>query len=194
MPPGIEPRVALPYSFAIIWIISHSEIQNAIDHLKKISQEQDETIQEQSITLAHKIANCIPAIYTTPLSNGLAIRLHQRLNENSKMLCRHHIILEMNHNELLGRESGNKHVQTIFITNPDETLSNQKRIKLTQQVLQQRQVPYHSISHHEQHSFKKCSLAYIKSTDSPIIHDSKESRPQPNAAHPRVEVLPSHWE
>ena len=33
---------------------------------------------------------------------GVAVRFRQQINENSKMLCWHHVVPEMNHNELLG--------------------------------------------------------------------------------------------
>jgi len=58
-------------------------------------------IQAEAKSLAKKIYNTIPIIYATPDFQGVAIRFRQQLNENSRMLCRHHIIPEMNHNELL---------------------------------------------------------------------------------------------
>jgi glucose/mannose-6-phosphate isomerase len=35
----------------------------------------------------------------------LAIRLHQQINENSKQLCWHNVLPEMNHNEVVGWEN-----------------------------------------------------------------------------------------
>ena len=40
----------------------------------------------------------------------MSIRFRQQLNENSKELCWHHVIPEMNHNELVGWAGGAKHL------------------------------------------------------------------------------------
>ena len=43
-------------------------------------------------------------IYSESKDEAVAIR--QQINENSKMLCWHHVVPEMNHNELVGWYGG----------------------------------------------------------------------------------------
>ena len=47
--------------------------------------------------LANKIHGTTPVIYTADGFEGVAVRLRQQINENSKMLCWHHVVPEMNH-------------------------------------------------------------------------------------------------
>ena len=48
------------------------------------------------------LVNKIPVIYSLGSSEGVAVRFRQQINENSKLLCWHHTLPEMNHNELVG--------------------------------------------------------------------------------------------
>lgn len=152
MPKWIEPRAALPYSFAIQLAIAEKlgiidvSVEDAIKQLESFSKNNMNNIQAEAKSLAKKIYNTIPIIYATPDFQGVAIRFRQQLNENSRMLCRHHIIPEMNHNELLWRQEGNDKVKVIFLSDPDERPINKVRYELTKKVLWERNVPCFDIT------------------------------------------------
>jgi len=55
-------------------------------------------------TLADNLNGKVPVIYSSDAADSAAIRLRQQINENAKQLCWHHVIPEMNHNELVGWE------------------------------------------------------------------------------------------
>ena len=62
---------------------------------------------------------------------GIAIRARQQFNENSKILCNHHTIPEMNHNEMVGWYGGtNKYAVLILDTN-DWHSQNKKRLSFS---------------------------------------------------------------
>jgi glucose/mannose-6-phosphate isomerase len=130
LPGGMPPRSCLGYSltqlfkvasfFNVATINLDAEINATINLL---------TTQKQDIiTLANAAAGVlhkrVPVIYT--MSNeGVVIRFRQQLNENSKMLCWHHVIPEMNHNELVGwADSHDDAVVVMFRNNNDYERNN----------------------------------------------------------------------
>lgn len=59
-------------------------------------------IKTEAQKIAEKLVNKICVIYSLGTCEGAAVRFRQQINENSKMLCWHHVLPEMNHNELVG--------------------------------------------------------------------------------------------
>jgi glucose/mannose-6-phosphate isomerase len=49
---------------------------------------------------------------------AIAIRARQQFNENAKVLCWHHVVPEMNHNELVGWTGGTKDYAPVLL-NPN---------------------------------------------------------------------------
>ena len=62
-------------------------------------------------------------------------RFRQQLNENSKTLCWHHVIPEMNHNELLGWRTNTNDLAVVFLRNKLDFFRNQKRIEINKKVI-----------------------------------------------------------
>ena len=65
----------------------------------------------------------------------MAVRFRQQLNENAKMLCWHHIVPEMNHNELVGWRNKNENLAVIFFRNDSDYTRNQKRLEINKEVV-----------------------------------------------------------
>src|SRR5690606_7203745 len=108
VPSGNPPRTAL--AFSIIQLLNiftqlglaNLEWKNAIRDTREILLDDRDLIHEEAKKAASFLKDCIPVIYSTPNYEGVAIRMRQQLNENCKVLCWHHVIPEMNHNELVG--------------------------------------------------------------------------------------------
>jgi glucose/mannose-6-phosphate isomerase len=108
IPPGMPPRSCLGYSLTQLFYILNKagligsaftkQLQDAIDRITSAS----EAIRKEAKQLAESLYRKIPVIYAVDGYNGVATRFRQQINENSKMLCWHHILPEMNHNELVG--------------------------------------------------------------------------------------------
>ena len=62
---------------------------------------------------------------------GVAVRLRQQLNENAKILCWHHVLPEMNHNELVGWAGGHNQLAVINLRNEDEHKRTKERFKIS---------------------------------------------------------------
>lgn len=147
VPGGNPPRSMLAYSFVQqFYLLNHyglvddsfkADIQNAIE----LIDEKEEAIVSDSLVLAENLEGQTPIIYCVDGYEGVAIRWRQQLNENSKMLCWHQVVPEMNHNELVGWKSGNEGHSVIFLRNDDDFDRNQKRVEINQEIIK-KQTPY----------------------------------------------------
>ena len=72
-----------------------------------------EGIKNESMTIAKLLVDKLTVIYSLGTCEGVAVRFRQQINENSKMLCWHHTLPEMNHNELVGWTTKNDNLAVI---------------------------------------------------------------------------------
>ena len=86
-----------------------------------------ETIIEQAGSLADLVENKIIMIYSDTSTGGIATRMRQQLNENSKLLVNTHVLPEMNHNELVGWDSGTEKHVAIIIRTPEDNIRSRFR-------------------------------------------------------------------
>lgn len=105
LPGGYPPRTAAGFSLvAQLFILKHyglapdltPHVQESIALLKAFSD------QLHTKELAYMLAGRTTILYTSDVIEAVAIRWRQQINENGKQLCWHHVIPEMNHNELVG--------------------------------------------------------------------------------------------
>lgn len=140
VPGGMPPRSCLGYSLTQLFfilanfkIIQHdfkTDLNKAIELIEK----ENSSIKKEAMEVAQKLANKIPVIYT--LSNeGVAIRFRQQINENSKMLCWHHVIPEMNHNELVGWTQKNENLAVVIFRNENDFSRNVKRLEINLEII-----------------------------------------------------------
>ena len=73
--------------------------------------------------LAQGISNKIPVLYSSDHIESVTIRWRQQINENGKQLCWHHVLPEMNHNELVGWRDKNQDLAVVFLRNDNDVLS-----------------------------------------------------------------------
>ncbi len=103
----MPPRACLGYSFvqqlavlATHQIIDPSYVDEIRDIISLLRTQQD-TIKKDAQQVAADILGKRVVIYAASDKEGMAIRFRQQLNENSKVFCHHHVVPEMNHNELV---------------------------------------------------------------------------------------------
>lgn len=140
IPGGNPPRACLGYSLVqLCGILEHygfakdliSGINDSIDLLKNEKQH----ILAEAEAIATSISYSIPVIYTSSGYEGIAIRFRQQLNENAKMLCWHHVVPEMNHNELVGWVEKSPKIAAIFFRNADEYYRTAKRMDIVKEIV-----------------------------------------------------------
>ena len=92
-------------------------------------------IQEQAMSLAKKMYKQTPVIYVANGFEGVAVRFRQQINENSKMLCWHHVVPEMNHNELLGWRTNVNDLAVVYFRNKSDYDRNQIRMDINKKAI-----------------------------------------------------------
>lgn len=143
IPGGNPPRACLGYSLVqVLGILEHyGWLDGALKQLESatalIAQEQN-AIQHEAEAIARSIAYSLPVVYCTPGYEGITIRFRQQLNENSKMLCWHQIIPEMNHNELVGWAQTQPQIAVLLFTNADDYYRNAARRSICTDILRQK--------------------------------------------------------
>ncbi len=126
VPAGMPPRSCLGYSLVqLLFVLAHfglinNSFEREINAAIKAMKAGERATQKKAMTIAKKLEGKTPIIYSAGGFEGVAIRFRQQLNENSKMLCWHAVIPEMNHNELVGwRDEAKDKAVVILRTNGD---------------------------------------------------------------------------
>jgi glucose/mannose-6-phosphate isomerase len=90
--------------------------------------------QKKTIDLAKEWAALLsgkaPLLYADAALEPVLIRWRQQINENAKRLCNHHVFPEMNHNELVGWESGDDTIAALFLHTGEDHPRTAERMRL----------------------------------------------------------------
>lgn len=119
IPGGNPPRSCIGYSLVqLIKVLvtkgfADKKLFSDLDKAIVLLDAENSAIKAEAQTLAQKLVNKIPVIYTLGTCEGVAVRFRQQINENSKMLCWHNAFPEMNHNELVGWTTKNDSLAVI---------------------------------------------------------------------------------
>ncbi|MDB4533525.1 bifunctional phosphoglucose/phosphomannose isomerase [Vicingaceae bacterium] len=142
IPGGNPPRAAFGLAFPTLFfmlnhfnVISNNHIDQFNNAISTIKSEENNIVAEAKI-ITEKLANKIPVIYADANYEGVAVRFRQQVNENAKMLCWHHIIPEMNHNELVGWRTKNEDLAVVIFRNDDDYFRTQKRMEVNKTVFE----------------------------------------------------------
>jgi glucose/mannose-6-phosphate isomerase len=160
IPGGAPPRACLGYSLTqLLQILAFHELApNNIEHISaavKLLELEQTVIMEEANMIATVILNTIPVIYSTSLHEGVAVRFRQQLNENAKILCWHHVIPEMNHNELVGWSRKYPEVSAIMFRDHDEHPRNEIRIDICRKIFGEHAGNYVEIYSKGKHTIEK---------------------------------------
>ncbi len=141
VPGGMPPRTCSGYSlvqlmhiltfFKLIPAKLYKQVEKIPDFLTK----EQENLQKITNKLADKLQDKMPIIYADEKFEGLAIRYRQQINENSKMLCWHHVIPEMNHNEMVGWREENQNLAVLFLKNKGDYPRNEQRAQINEETI-----------------------------------------------------------
>jgi len=141
IPGGNPPRACLGYSFTqlvnimtfhkVLPALFYEELEKAVGFIRM----QSAAIAERAMELAEMLKDKQPVIYADAAMEGVAVRFRQQLNENSKMLAWHHVVPEMNHNELVGWTVKNEKLAVIFLRNETDFSRNQTRMEINKKII-----------------------------------------------------------
>lgn len=136
-----SPRACIGYSLVqqlyilnSLGLVSRSSIEGIKIAADLLSFEQEDIISKAE-KLAALMVKKLPVIYTSDRLESVAIRWRQQLNENAKILCWHHVIPEMNHNELVGWKHKQEDISVVFLRYKDEPRKIQIRTDFTKKIV-----------------------------------------------------------
>lgn len=143
LPSGMPPRSCIGYSMLqVLNVLEHfnclkgvleKEVKPAIALLDK----EEKDIRKKAKSIATKLKDKMPIIYAASDYEGMAIRFRQQLNENSKVLCWHHAIPEMNHNELVGWRDIDPNKVVLILRNDNDYERVQMRMEINKKIFKQ---------------------------------------------------------
>ena len=144
VPGGNPPRTALAFSITqLLNIFVQFEMISA-DRLEELEAARqaivsgEESIKEEAHKVAAFLKGNVGILYGTTRYDPVLVRARQQFNENSKLLCWHHALPEMNHNELVGWGGGDERFATLFFTGDDLHRRNAKRMEITMDVIRKK--------------------------------------------------------
>jgi len=136
-----SPRACLGYSLVAqlgilvnLGIISEKSLKSIKRSITLLNKESKE-IKREAKRVAKKLHNKIPIIYSEDRIEPVAVRLRQQINENAKALCWHHVIPEMNHNELVGWKDKDDRYAVLYLRNKDDFKRNSVRMDINQKII-----------------------------------------------------------
>ena len=160
IPSGLQPRAAIAFSFVpmikllqkigILDTKIDSWLPNVIESISNNRELHCLDSKENPIfELADQIHNKIPIIYSDNSSmNVAALRLKGQICENSKMLCYHNDLPELNHNEIVGWENNSilfDHLFLIWLSDEADNERVKHRMDITQTILKEKKVDQYVI-------------------------------------------------
>lgn len=141
LPAGMPPRSCLGYSLTQVLytlkyfgLLQHNfekDIKASIKMLKADTK----NIQKKAKNVATKLLGKLPIIYSAPAFEGMAVRFRQQINENSKMLAWHHVIPEMNHNELVGWRDKDPNKVVVILRTDEDYERVQTRMEINKKII-----------------------------------------------------------
>jgi glucose/mannose-6-phosphate isomerase len=141
LPSGQPPRTSFGYnSMEMLTVMEaygviEKPFLDRVPELVSLLKREQVSMRAEAAVIAKSIKDSIPVIYSPASVESVALRLRQQINENAKMLCWHHSLPEMNHNELVGWAGGNDQCAGIFIQTPQDRPEVKRRIEFTKELI-----------------------------------------------------------
>lgn len=135
------PRTCLGYSLVQQLFILQFFGLAPKEHLTELErtigllEEHQTRIQTLAKQYTRQLQGKFPVIYATERMGAVALRFRQQLNENVKILASHHIIPEMNHNELVGWTPQEGEQGVIIFHSKDDHPRNLKRLEINKEII-----------------------------------------------------------
>lgn len=136
-----SPRACLGYSLVQqLFVLQKlglidNQYTQSIEKSISLLESNSDNIKSEAMKVAELLNGKIPIIYIEGRMESVAVRLRQQINENAKMLCWHHTIPEMNHNELVGWRDHRDEWAVLYLRNEDDFDRNQVRMDINKKII-----------------------------------------------------------
>ena len=141
LPTERSPRAMLTYSLTQQFYILYN--YGLIDKTFKKDLQKAILVLEENLadikTTAHEVAlglhNKTSVLYAEANFEGVVTRMRQQINENSKALCWHHVLPEMNHNELVGWAGGKQEYAVVILRTSFDHPRTSVRMTISKEII-----------------------------------------------------------
>jgi len=137
-----SPRACLGYSVvAQLGVLRAAKLiplklLGQVKSAQKLLEKEDGDIQKRAQKLAGFLQGKTPVLYSADHIEPVTIRWRQQINENAKMLCWHHVVPEMNHNELVGWRDQRPDLAVIWLRNRDDFQRTAVRMNINKEIVE----------------------------------------------------------
>ncbi|KKQ64452.1 MAG: Bifunctional phosphoglucose/phosphomannose isomerase [Candidatus Daviesbacteria bacterium GW2011_GWA2_38_24] len=142
IPKGLQPRAALGYLFfPMLGVLHNSSIirvkNEELNELVSVLNKFD-SFNSLGETIAKKIRDKTPIIYSSESLGPVAMRWKTQINENAKMPAFYNVFSEMNHNEIAGYRGIGNNFTAVLIRDKHDNDRVKKRMDICRQIMEQR--------------------------------------------------------
>ena len=119
------------YNYGLIDKTFKKDLQKAILVLEENLADIKTTAHEVALGLHNKTS----VLYAEANFEGVVTRIRQQINENSKALCWHHVLPEMNHNELVGWAGGKQEYAVVILRTSFDHPRTSVRMTISKEII-----------------------------------------------------------
>ena len=142
LPTAFSPRAMLTYSIIQQLFLFHhyglinNKFINEIEKTVLLLDNEIDEIKDKAHQTALALHGKTTVIYAESGLEGVIVRIRQQINENSKSLGWHHVVPEMNHNELVGWAGGKSEYAVLILRSDYEHSRSKVRIDISKEIIQ----------------------------------------------------------
>ncbi len=111
------------------------KLMTQVGAAQKMLAKDQAAIQKSARKIAASLVGKTPVVYTADHNEAVAVRWRQQINENAKMLAWHHVVPEMNHNELVGWRDNRPDVSVLWLRNKDDFQRTSIRMDINKEMI-----------------------------------------------------------
>ncbi|MEK7192382.1 MAG: bifunctional phosphoglucose/phosphomannose isomerase [Patescibacteria group bacterium] len=174
MPGGLQPRSAIGFNFlALLKAIGEEDAIKEAAELAASLNPSD--YEHQGHTLAKKIKDLIPVVYSSSKNQAIAYNWKVRLNETAKVPAFFNSLPEANHNEILG---ASENFYFILIKDNSDHQRILKRMEVLKKIYSDRQLKVETVALEGDSAFSRI-FSSIVLADWTAFHLAKERKVDP---------------
>lgn len=160
IPGGLQPRAALGYSLGVLLRladamglaeVSEDTVQSALAAARQRTERYDEDVEGNAArNLSASLEGSLPVVYTgVGLLEAVGVRWRTQIHENAKHPAVGNVFPELDHNEIMGFESGPEalldRMQVVVLRDRDDHPQIQKRFDATRTLLEDSVGGWHEV-------------------------------------------------
>jgi glucose/mannose-6-phosphate isomerase len=141
LPTEKSPRAMLSYSLIqqLFMLYNYglidAQFKKELHSSVLLLQENEADIKSSAKELAQGLYGKTSVLYAEAKFEGVVTRMRQQINENAKSLCWHHVLPEMNHNELVGWAGGNNKYAVVMLRSAFDHPRTSVRMDISKKII-----------------------------------------------------------